>query len=388
MYSVKSGDDPYGYRLGGSKYDGWYKLSSKLTNDRAHGIDALRGIAASGVVFVHAIHINPIGVDFYWYNVSYLALGVALFFVVSAFSMCLAYPNGIDRSNLHKYALRRFFRIAPLFYVMLIAWWFLYLNPSASQLLKNITFTYGFWEETQVSLVPAGWSIGVESIFYLLFPILIYFRGIRISIIILIFALITCYVLNTYYTSEELYFYWTNFFTNAPYFAFGIVGYALFQIAPSQYRNALGSLCLILGLSIIFAMFMYGPVLTAELSTSAPIPVGFVFGWGLGFFFLVLSQALHPIVFLVNPVTLFLGKISYALYLAHPLFIYHTKITVWAATLTDNALLVMPVVCVVTLGAMVPIAYLIHLLVESPFILLGRWMTTRSRLETEAVRSV
>lgn len=355
-------------------------MLKSFPSERAHGIDALRGLAAVGVVIVHAAYIHPLGVDFHSWNVNYFSLGVALFFVISAFSMCIAYSNGVGGTHIRSYSLRRFFRIAPLFYFMLIAWDYFYLNPSASQLLMNITFTFGFWESTQVSLVPAGWSIGVEAIFYLLFPVLSFWRGVRSSFLLLVLALTVCYLFNKYSHSEEPYFYWTNFLTNSPYFAFGILGWSLFNLAPHKHRKVLGLLCLFAGLSLMTIMFFYGPLMSSERVTSLPVPVGFVFAWGAAFCLLVLSQALYPIFFLVNRFTLFLGKISYGLYLMHPLFIYHSEITPWAATLTENPLLVMPIVAVATLTATIPIAFLLYVFVESPFIRLGRWMTKPNAL--------
>lgn len=83
-------------------------------------MDALRGIAASGVVIVHAIQICPLGVPFYSWSTVYLVLGVPLFFIISAFSMSIAYRTGIgDVGAARRYGLRRILRIAPLFYCSL-----------------------------------------------------------------------------------------------------------------------------------------------------------------------------------------------------------------------------------------------------------------------------
>ena len=347
-------------------------MRTNNASGRAHGIDALRGLAATGVVIVHSAYIYPFGVSFYWWNVDYFSMGVALFFVVSAFSMSIAYPLGVRRANLKYYALRRFFRIAPLFYVILLAWNLLYLNSTNDQILKNITFTFSLWPDTQVSLVPAGWSIGVEVLFYLAFPIVCYWRGLWKSGLILLAALVGCELFNRQTVSEQDYYYWTNIFTNAPYFAFGILAWSLFQVIAVEHRRRIGLVCLFGGLALMSAMFEYGPALNLK---SLPVSVWLVLGWGAAFSLLVLSQALYPIGLLVNPLTLFLGKISYSLYLMHPLFIYGSKITPWAAALTDNPAFVVPVVAAVTLAATIPIAYLLYVLVEAPFIRLGRRMT-------------
>jgi peptidoglycan/LPS O-acetylase OafA/YrhL len=79
--------------------------------------------------------------------------------------------------------------------------------------------------------------------------------------------------------------------------------------------------------------------------------------------------------FLVNRFTIFLGKISYGLYLMHPFFIYRSEITLWAATLSDKPSLVIPIVAFMTLAATIPIAYLLYVAVEAPFIWLGRRLT-------------
>ncbi len=140
---------------------------------RLEAVDSLRGIAATGVVIVHSLamfDLGPTGVI----GIGYLVLGVPLFFVISAFSMSLAYDGGIATAAAWKrYALRRFFRIAPLFYVMLAVWLVYYHHLGSpfggiGMLATNLTFIFGI---TQDGIVPAGWSIGVEQTYSLPVPL-------------------------------------------------------------------------------------------------------------------------------------------------------------------------------------------------------------------------
>jgi peptidoglycan/LPS O-acetylase OafA/YrhL len=124
------------------------------------------------------------------------------------------------------------------------------------------------------------------------------------------------------------------------------------------------------------AMFKFGPVVDGQAVRVQPVPIELVAGWGLAFALLVLSQAMHPTILLVNPITKFLGKISYSLYLMHPLLIWSTGLTPWAARLTDDRNLVIPIVATVTLAVAVPIAYVLYVTVEAPFMSLARRLTT------------
>ena len=123
-------------------------------------------------------------------------------------------------------------------------------------------------------------------------------------------------------------------------------------------------------------MLLYGPELSGQQVVYDPVPLHLILGWGTAFGLLVLSQALAPVRLLVNPATRFLGMISYSLYLSHPLLIYSTKVSVWAASLAPNQYLVVPVVAIVTLSCAIPISWLLYTLVEAPFIRLGRRLTT------------
>jgi peptidoglycan/LPS O-acetylase OafA/YrhL len=79
------------------------------------------------------------------------------------------------------------FRIVPLFYVMLAAWLaHSSAQVSRSEILLNLTFLFPLIPEKIESLVPAGWSLGVEWIFYFSFPI---FALLSRSVIVSVIAL-------------------------------------------------------------------------------------------------------------------------------------------------------------------------------------------------------
>lgn len=152
---------------------------------RLHGIDGLRGILACSVMLYHYTVWAGIDVGS---QLSGLLSAVAFyaveaFFVISGMSLAFVYER-TDFSRPRTVAtffLRRFFRIAPLFYAVLAAtlvlkWAAVHLlhtpgivMPSLAEVAGNVSLLFGLVDPTQ-SLVIAGWSIGIEMVFYLLFP--------------------------------------------------------------------------------------------------------------------------------------------------------------------------------------------------------------------------
>lgn len=147
-------------------------------------IDALRGVAVIGVLFTHCIQISfdygrQITDPFnrFLYNFFYSGMyGVQLFFVVSAFTMLHSFYGRLGEPNAARnFFIRRFFRIAPMFYLGIIAyipvhyfamgqlydWW---------GYLLTFFFVHGFSMKHINTIVPGGWSISVEFMFYLLVP--------------------------------------------------------------------------------------------------------------------------------------------------------------------------------------------------------------------------
>lgn len=152
-------------------------------NDRLQSFDLLRGVAILSVVTFHVYAIFDPGHAAVSAVAPMGVYGVQLFFIVSALTMCLMWQrrSGEDRPVL-KFYIRRFFRIAPPFWLAMIG--YLALNgigPSqwspdgveARHVLLTATFLHGFSPDTINTIVPGGWSIAVEMTFYLVFPILI-----------------------------------------------------------------------------------------------------------------------------------------------------------------------------------------------------------------------
>jgi peptidoglycan/LPS O-acetylase OafA/YrhL len=176
--------------------------------DKLDHIDTLRGIAVLMVVLIHTGQcINNLPVH-YEKITEYGQLGVQLFFFVSAFTLCLSFDGRKGEVNgVIKFYIRRFFRIAPLYYFGIMAYFLIRVANDSfagggliiperyllSNILSNIIFIHGFIPSANNSIVPGGWSIGAEMIFYALFPILFIFARLlmdkKINYFILFLAL-------------------------------------------------------------------------------------------------------------------------------------------------------------------------------------------------------
>jgi peptidoglycan/LPS O-acetylase OafA/YrhL len=105
-------------------------------HDRLNYIDSLRALAAIGVVIFHLrviAHQGPLSTPDWSQGFIYWVLGsgVPLFFVISAFLMCML-AEGYEKSPrpVLSFYTKRFFRIAPLFYLVILLWSFEVRIPS------------------------------------------------------------------------------------------------------------------------------------------------------------------------------------------------------------------------------------------------------------------
>ena len=165
-------------------------------DNRLIALDVGRALAILGVIAAHLSAWVP-GIP------SWLSLlatsgqyGVQLFFVISAITICKTLSDekrkGFDtRTLVRRFYLKRFLRIAPLYYVGIVVYGVLdqvafkifhahALAPHTTwDVLANALFVHEFIPTAINSVVPGGWSIGVEMAFYLFAPALIFMPRMR-----------------------------------------------------------------------------------------------------------------------------------------------------------------------------------------------------------------
>jgi peptidoglycan/LPS O-acetylase OafA/YrhL len=294
-------------------------------------IDALRGFAILGVVLVHSIQWIPPRSDYISEFASQGARGVQLFYVASAFTIFLSIEARKKQETraLVNFFIRRFFRIAPLFYSAIIiyilydgmgarywapngiSWWYIPMTAS---------FLHGWHPEVVNAVVPGGWSIAVEMTFYLLVPYLfLKLNNIKSTLAILFGSLVLAKISSTivvtmlqpYYPASQQYlvdsFSYFSFFSQLPIFMLGILLYHIVKKYPDQDKT--------IGLLFLFvSIFLF----TAFLRTKTfgdLLPQHFLIS--IAFLFFSLSLHFWPHVLLVNRITTLIGKLSFSLYLIH-----------------------------------------------------------------------
>ena len=286
--------------------------------DRYPYLSALRGLAALWVVMVHVAHMPNPKMALPWWLQTFVGsgvMGVNLFFLVSAFSLCLTMPKHENEERPYLgFLLRRFFRIAPLFYLMIILTYFLGIFPlSWKRVLANVSFGFNFIPGTgyQTSVVLAGWTIGVEMAFYLMFPF-IYARtrsvvlAIRALVIALVVATVFLSVIGSLVADRQEYVD-QSIFGLTPMFMFGIIAFYVVPIA-AEWKNKRA-----IGAALLMSVPLQFYIIVREI-----VPFGAPLYWqGPMFGCLLIGLYLFPIKPLVNAATVWLGNISYSLYLVH-----------------------------------------------------------------------
>lgn len=149
-------------------------------------IDALRGIAVILVVIVHFGQGLPGSWHLVWFS-QFGQYGVQLFFALSAYTLynSLSRKPEFTAADYRDFMARRFLRIAPLYYLGILVYFFYNTAArySSDAVLANVFFVHGLYAPGNNNIVPGGWSIGCEFLFYAILPALLFSRVGRLKII-------------------------------------------------------------------------------------------------------------------------------------------------------------------------------------------------------------
>lgn len=165
--------------------------------ERIATLDALRGIMALAVaVYHHAVWTRALSGALREAAIVLGVFSVEGFFIISGFCFFERYRRTrFDGHTLWQFHVRRFARIAPLFYLAIAGTHLLAepIDPSAGglRLLENLTLTFGLIHPNH-AMVLGGWSIGIEYVFYLAFPLLARLTQRRGAIYLVFAVLVAC----------------------------------------------------------------------------------------------------------------------------------------------------------------------------------------------------
>ncbi len=202
------------------------------TNFRNKRIDFLRGIAILAVLVLHfnlSYHLdqsaltNIFSVNFLKTLTSNGNYGVTMFFVISGFlitSMSIKRYNELGKIGLREFYIFRFSRIIPCLLLAIIIISFFKLinipifqnNPHTTSFFLAILSVLTFWHNYLMS--KAGyfnyclniyWSLSVEEIFYVAFPIIcIISKKLRFILPIWLCLIIAAPIYRSFYTQNEI----------------------------------------------------------------------------------------------------------------------------------------------------------------------------------------
>jgi peptidoglycan/LPS O-acetylase OafA/YrhL len=302
---------------------------SSRTHTRVQSLDYLRGLMALAVMVYHYVSgsIGDLGSDSILGRLGIYA--VSVFYILSGVSLAIVYADSLrSGADVIDFAIRRLFRIFPLFYVvvtsaLLLAWAsdILHGTPHAFPLYKallNYTLTFGFVDPSAY-LSTGAWSIGNEIVFYALFPWL--FLGVTRRSPRVPLALVLSLVIATWFaffalsadTPIELQWgRYINPFNQVFLFLAGVaIGTRLSPRPGLQVRMA----CIILACVALFCLWpasgnqiqLVTGLTRVVLSSACVALVAAVFVWN--------PSSDSPV---MKPLA-FLGEGCYSIYLLHPI---------------------------------------------------------------------
>ena len=304
-------------------------------------VDNMRGL---GILLVIAVHLSLEFQSRFIIELGKLgAYGVQLFFVASAFTLCLSHDRRIaENFPVINFYIRRYFRIAPVYYIGIIAYGvffdifghsdkYTFLN-----VLANVFFVHGFVASANNSIVPGGWSIGVEMAFYVVFPAVfpaidyMWSRWGRMCLILLIVAAIVGVILlnfannavtGTWIVPNTFAYFFP--LTQAPVFAIGIAYYL------AAYRDGSWRLKPVRD----FAIFLIALTSCEIILLSQNNPLQALTPTIAALAFVFLAQFLRAKANRSGGILARIGKVSFSIYIMH--FAFAWGLAGWALRVLD-----------------------------------------------------
>lgn len=360
-------------------------------------IDALRGYAILMVIAVHTAQAfsdlpKPLSTI-----LNQGARGVQLFFVTSALTLSMSWVS--RKEGALAFYSRRFFRIAPMFWLAIP--FFVWLNGTGSSLyapdgigIRHIAmtamFVHGLWPDTITSVVPGGWSVADEIIFYALFPVMVP-ALLKASWRSLITVMVVAIVLGAQVSrlldgfsdvlpasaqgvAGEYFTLW--FPRQLPCFIFGV---ALLKFSAEQHKvsESFAKWVCVLAIALMLAFpFLEG--------IKYMLPLGLATSYGIAFSLFAFSLMYWRASPLVGKTIVWIGKVSYSAYFVHfAVLHYLPPLRPTGVQFIDFAIM-----CAVVVIATVTISSITYLFIEMPMIMLGsRLIESRRSLPTQTAQA-
>ena len=307
-------------------------------------LNGLRAFAAICILLMHVranISIDVNGNFIYSHIIPQMSDFVFLFMMVSAFSLCCGYYDRIKEGtvNLNQFYKRRYSRILPFFAILVMISVLIPHSPnrtavarSATQILGNsglppfaekvveglteLTLGYGLLPNPWLSVMGAGWFLGVIFLFYMLFPFFVFLiDNKRRAWLSLVIVHLLCLFCTIYFFSPKFISFNAvprSFLYNAPYFLLGGLIY-LYRgaIEKGAEKKGLRWLWLIICVGITVFYWVSRDFLNLKTGYEGVLVKSAVMGAWLVLAVGSSSRVLH------NPVIDYLSGISMEIYLCH-----------------------------------------------------------------------
>jgi peptidoglycan/LPS O-acetylase OafA/YrhL len=342
-------------------------LGDEMNKGRLSYLDSIRGIAALLVVFSHFLENTPIHNFLIFKFFTPGQCGVVLFFLLSGF--VIPYSLKHSKGSLKRFAISRFFRLYPaywfsVFLATITAVYFVGSTPSLTTVFANLTMVQSLFR--QPDLFGVYWTLLVELAFYfscaiLLFKKLIANLAVRFyfSLALLALSLLSAFIRHSHDINIPV-----GIILSLSMMFFGSVWreYALDENKSALKFSVVWIVLFILIFPII-SVLVYD--FDRGHGESAYNYIGSFYVALLAFITLTTKVKISNVVFV------FVGLISYSIYLTHPFILYWLSSKFDISSSFDMLVFLFYVVSVLSLAS------LSYYLIEQPSINLGKVIKQR-----------
>jgi peptidoglycan/LPS O-acetylase OafA/YrhL len=361
-------------------------------------LDGFRFLSIMAVMFSH------FGESFSLFNRLPLGFGVLFFFVLSSFlitRILLASKAsneliGVNNLfSLRQFYIRRFLRIFPVYYLLIIFMYVINWHPCREIIGYLLTYTTNIKIANGFNAANFNhlWSLAVEEQFYIFFPFLIFFVNTKYILnLLFVFTFIGLFARASLYLYNSQYIPFSNFNTISCLDSLGVGSIlAYLSIYRQDYLKRIISnrylftsavllflLSMIAGFSIYSAEARYNFISLVLMRFFFNVMAFWILGWAVTFSY---SGILKSI--LENKAVVYLGRISYGMYLYH-LFVpqlanilfHHFRINF----LTEDTMLAASIRIILYIIVTIGIASASWFLIEKPINSIKKYFSYNKRL--------